>query len=82
MSNFDFEAYRKVFPEVKETPAEVESVVETFKPTEEALEKKAADNAAGVADEGNVEGVKDTPEVLADEGADAGEPAKGDNTNG
>ena len=73
MSNFDFEAYRKVFPEVKETPAEVESVVETFKPTEEALEKKAADNAAGVADEG---GVEDAP--TPDEGSGGDDTPKGD----
>ena len=75
MSNFDFEAYRKVFPEVKaEAPKEIDSMVDTFKPTEEELENKATDNEPGVAEEGNV---NDNPEEPAG-GESAEEPAKGD----
>ena len=51
MSNFDFEAYRKVFPEAPTAPIEVESVVETFKPTEEKLNEKPTDTEAGVGEE-------------------------------
>ena len=74
MSNFDFEAYRQVYPEVKETPIEVESVVETFKPTEEKLSEKPTDTEAGVADEG---GVEDAP-TPDDEGTGGEETPKGD----
>ena len=74
MSNFDFEADRQVYPEVKETPIEVESVVETFKPTEEKLSEKPKDTEAGVADEG---GVEDAP-TPDDEGTGGDETPKGD----
>lgn len=74
MSNFDFEAYRQVYPEVKETAPEVESVVETFKPTEEKLNEKPTDTEAGVADEG---GVEDAP-TPDDEGTGGEENPKGD----
>ena len=74
MRNFDFEAYRQVYPEVKETPIEVESVVETFKPTEEKLSEKPTDTEAGVADEG---GVEDAP-TPDDEGTGGEETPKGD----
>lgn len=74
MSNFDFEAYRQVYPEVKETPPEVESVVETFKPTEEKLNEKPTDTEAGVADEGGAEDVP-TPD---DEGTGGDETPKGE----
>ena len=73
MSNFDFEAYRKVFPEVKEAPATVESVVETFKPTEEKLNEKPTDNEAGGDDE-VIDEIVDNP----DEGAGGEDTPKGD----
>ena len=44
MSNFNYEAYREVYPEVTAAP-EIESAVEGFKPTEEAL--KAQDEVPG-----------------------------------
>lgn len=40
---FDFEAYQKVYPDTS-APAEVDSAVDTFKPTES---EKATDNKPG-----------------------------------
>lgn len=70
MSNFDFEAYRKVFPEAPTAPIEVESVVETFKPTEEKLNEKPTDNEAGDGNEAD-----DGEEIKEEIGE---EPPKGD----
>lgn len=72
MSNFDFEAYRQVYPEAPTTPIEVESAVETFKPTEEKLNEKPTDTEAGVDEE-----VIEKPQETGAE-----DPAKGDNENG
>lgn len=41
---FDFDAYERVYPEVKQ-PEPIESAVDTFKPTEEEI--KAMDNQPG-----------------------------------
>ena len=72
MSNFNFEAYRKVFPEVVETPTEVESAVDTFKPTEDALTEKATDNEPGVDENVNSEGEEVNAEEDTAEGVENG----------
>ena len=69
--HFDFDAYEKVFPEDAK-PVQVESVVETFKPTEEEMAK---DNKPG--DEKAVEIPADEP-APDPQPAPAGEPPKGE----
>lgn len=74
--HFDFDAYEKVFPE-QPAPVKVDSVVETFKPTEEM----AKDNKPG--DEKAVEiPAAETPAEPQPEIAPAGEPPKGEVENG
>lgn len=59
---FDFEAYKKVFPEEPAPAAPIESAVDTFKPTE--AEAKAKDNKPGTED---LKAVPDpTPEPVPD----------------
>lgn len=71
--HFDFNAYEKVFPE-KPAPVKVDSVVETFKPTENEMAK---DNKPG--DEKAVEiPADDPPADPQPEIAPAGEPPKGE----
>lgn len=41
---FDFEAYQKVYPDTPAEPVQVESAVDTFKPTES---EKVTDNKPG-----------------------------------
>lgn len=50
---FNFDAYNKVYPPVKEVPHEpIDSAVDTFKPTEDEIEaKKEQDVAPGGTDE-------------------------------
>ena len=74
--HFDFDAYEKVFPE-QPAPVKVDSVVDTFKPTEEmAKDGKPGDEKA--VDIPADEPVQDPqPEI-----APAGEPPKGEIENG
>ena len=75
--HFDFDAYGKVFPPTAAAPT-VDSVVETFKPTEEEMAK---DNKPG--DEKAVEIPADEPAADPQpEIAPAGEPPKGEIENG
>lgn len=75
--HFDFDAYGKVFPE-QPAVKPVETVVETFKPTENEMAKD------------NKPGEEKAVEIPADEPADdpkpeiapAGEPPKGEIENG
>lgn len=69
--HFDFDAYAKVFPE-ETKPVQVESVVETFKPTEEM----AKDGKPGDVAEKAVEIPAETPE--AETPSIAGEPPEGE----
>ena len=70
--HFDFDAYEKVFPE-QSAPVKVDSVVDTFKPTEEM----AKDGKPG--DEKAVEIPADEPPADPQpEIAPAGEPPKGE----
>lgn len=70
--HFDFDAYEKVFPE-QPAAVKVDSVVDTFKPTEEM----AKDNKPG--DEKAVEIPADEPPAEPQpEIAPAGEPPKGE----
>ena len=75
MSNFNFDAYEKVYPVVEEAPKPIETAVEGFTPTADHIEdvKKPLDNTAGVADK-VTEGVP-TPDIAEEK------PAEGE-TNG
>ena len=71
--HFDFDAYSKVFPPAAAAPT-VETVVETFKPTEEEMAK---DNKPGDAAEKAVEIPPEEP-AAEPQPAPAGEPPKGE----
>ena len=69
--HFDFDAYAKVFPE-ETKPVQVESVVETFKPTEEmAKDGKPGDTAEKAVEIPAEEKKKKKPSI-------AGEPPEGE----
>lgn len=70
--HFDFDAYEKVFPE-QPAVKPVESVVETFKPTENEMAK---DNKPGDVAEKAVEIPAEAPE--AETPSIAGEPPEGE----
>ena len=74
--HFDFDAYEKVFPE-ETKPVQVESVVETFKPTEEM----AKDNKPGDEKAADIPADEPAPDPQP-EIAPAGEPPKGEIENG
>jgi len=72
--HFDFDAYGKVFPPVPAAPT-VDTVVETFKPTEEmAKDGKPGDPAEKAVEIPAEEPKAETPPI-------AGEPPEGE-TNG
>lgn len=71
--HFDFDAYEKVFPE-QPAATPVETVVETFKPTEEmAKDNKPGDPAAEKAVE-----IPPAEEPKAETPSIAGEPPEGE----
>ena len=71
--HFDFDAYSKVFPPAAAAPT-VETVVETFKPTEEmAKDNKPGDAAAEKAVE-----IPPAEEPKAETPSIAGEPPEGE----